>query len=296
MRSFSNAIVRALFRVFFPGVAKNMEDEGQFDFRNKENGRCLDASLYIDVEDNGSDVTVICFAGMAVLYSAMPKFEFRKTLLSAGGKYNFIWVRDIHRSMYDLAPDGSGSGYGFYARLISDALSQLNSSRVVAIGASGGAAAAFGLSGRLPIQLIVAFNPAFPLSEYGSGKNVLRSFCSFRKLFTSPGDYLEVSFLTLGARYLLARCRRLLGEGGITDVLMEYRSKQPPALATVFYSERCLPDLEQIRQLKGISSITLKPVDSGRHNCMGELKRRGEFGALIQEEIRAGLNAIAEGR
>jgi hypothetical protein len=43
--------------------------------------------------------------------------------------------------------------------------------------------------------------------------------------------------------------------------------------------------------IKDIPTITLRPIESGRHNCMGELKQRGELGPLIQGEICATVSS-----
>ncbi len=281
---------RLLVRVFFPGIAKSLDEEGQFDLRGaRSNSDEIDLSRHIDVEDNGSDTTLVCFAGMAVLYAAMPKFEFRKTLAESGGVYNFVWVRDIYRAFYDLAPDGSSGGLAFYARIVADALGKLNSRHNIAIGASGGGAAAFAFSGILPIHHVIAFNPTFPLGAYCSRKNICGILLDFRKLLRKPKNYIEVVFVTLGVRYLLHRNYRIVGAKNMTNPLECYLRKQPPARATVFYSTRCLPDAQQIEQFKDIPTVFVKPIESARHNCMAELKLRGELGALIHNEIIAGL-------
>lgn len=285
-----NAVVRLFIRVCLPGIAKSLKEEGQFDFRDKAAGtEGIARATYIDVEDNGVDVTLVCFAGMAALYAAMPKFEFRRCLTDNRSSYNFVWVRDVHRASYDLAPDGSPNGFAFFTKAIGDALADLNSTYNVAIGASGGGAAAFAFSGVLPIHQIVAFNPGFPLG-FCSRWDIMREvLLDWKKLLSRPLDYCELVLVVLSARYLSKRTCRLVGEENMTDTLESYLRKQPPARATVFYSAHSMPDAEQTRPLETIQEIRLKPVDSGRHNCMCELKKRGELGALILEEIRAGL-------
>ncbi len=290
MNTLLNAFVRLFIRVFLPGIAKSLAAEKQFDFRDKAGGgdRAGIPSC-VEVEDNGADTTLICIAGMAVLYAAMPKFEFRKTLLSTGRPCNFIWVRDIHRASYNLAPDGSPDGFGYYTRSIGDALARLKSRYAVAIGASGGGAAAFAFSGALPIDLIVAFNPAFPLKDYGSTESRRKAILDWRKLLRTPGDYFEVVLITLSARYLWNRNCRLVGEANVTDVRQSYLAKSPPTRAAVIYSTDCRPDVEPVLRLKDIPEVTLVPVPSGRHNCMAELKQRGELAPLIHKHIQIGL-------
>jgi hypothetical protein len=201
--------------------------------------------------------------------------------MSSGRPYNFIWVRDIHRASYNLAPDGSLDGFGYYTRSIGQALAGLKSRYAVAIGASGGGAAAFAFSGALPIDLIVAFNPGFPLKEYGSAANRRRAVLDWRKLMRAPGDYFEVVLITLSARYLWKRNCRLVGGANITDITQRYLAKSPPTRAVIIYSADCRPDAELALRLGDLPEVTLVPVPSGRHNCMAELKQRGELAPLI---------------
>jgi hypothetical protein len=290
MNTLLNIIVRLFLRIFMPGIAKSLDEEGQFDFRDKGPGNGnLHPPSCIEVEDNGADITMICFAGMAVLYAAMPKFEFRKTLTSTGTPYNFIWVRDIHRSSYNLAPDGTPSGFEYYSNSIGEALKNMNSTRTVAIGASGGGAAAFAFSGVVPIDLIIAFNPAISLKTYSSSANRRRVILDWRKLLRAPRDYFEVMLVTLSTHYLWKQNCRLMGEENIPDVMECYLRKKPSARAVVIHSVNCLSDMAQLQFFKNKPRIRLYPVLSGRHNCMAQLKKRGELGILINEQIQVGL-------
>jgi len=283
-------VAKLIVRTFFPGIAQSLEEEGQLDLHDGPAGtERIDISKHIDVEDNGSDTTLICFAGMAVLYAAMPKFEFRKTLADTGGSYNYVWVRDIYRAYYDLAPDGSPNGLAFYAQGIGEVLDRLGSKNNIAIGASGGGAAAFAFSGVLPIGQVIVFNPAFPMAAYSSRGNVLRVVLDLGKLLCQPKAYTEVLFVTLGVVFLNRRCRRLVGAEHMMQPLECYLRKQSPPRATVFYSTNCLPDARQVEQFRDIPSVVAKPIVSARHNCMAELKQRGELGKLIHEEIAAGI-------
>lgn len=283
--------VRLFVRVFFPGFARDLEQEGQLCFRDKTVPLdSLDLSGYIDVEDNGSDVTVVSFAGMAVLYAGMPRFEFRKVLQHGGKRYNLVFVRDIHRSCYFVAPDGSSDGTAFYEGIIRDALSRLNSRHNVAIGASGGGGAAFCIGSRLLIDHIIAFNPAFPLGEYQGCENQRRARWDVRKLLREPGAYFEVVLVMLSARLLWKRICRLVGEGNVPDVTARYLERKPrPVFATILYSERNWADANQALQFRDVPTVSLRPIYSARHNGMRTLKERGELGKLLQEEIEAGI-------
>jgi len=71
-------VVIKFLEVFMPGAASAIKTEGQFSMTDHGHAGTLEPSTYIDVEDNGADVTLVSFAGMAVLYAAMPKFEFKR--------------------------------------------------------------------------------------------------------------------------------------------------------------------------------------------------------------------------
>jgi hypothetical protein len=291
MNAILNALLKLLIRIFVPRYARDLKHEGQFDFRKKIVAPGdVDPSIYINVEDNGSDVTVISFAGMALLYAGMPRFEFRKTLRKGGHSYNLIFVRDVHRAYYCMAPDGSPSGLAFFEGLLRDALSRLNSKYNVAIGSSGGASVAFCLSRDLPIHQIIAFNATFPLEIYSSRVNRRAALFDFRKLITAPRAYIEVVLITFGGRYVCHRICQLLGEENVPDITQCYLSKRPrPARATIYYSAGCRPDAEQALLLKEIPTITIKPVNCNRHNFMADWTLSGRMGQIIQEEIEAGL-------
>jgi len=97
MSQWVNRCVRAFMRRFMPGLAAALEEENQFDRMEGPEGSLTDPALYLQVEDNGAETTIVAFAGMAVLYAAMPRFEFKKMLQDTGETYNFIFVRDVFR-------------------------------------------------------------------------------------------------------------------------------------------------------------------------------------------------------
>ena len=277
-------VLQKFLEVFMPGAASALKAEGQFSLAEHSRSGRLEPSAYIDVEDNGADVTLISFAGMAVLYAAMPKFEFKSMLQEDGGKYNFVFVRDIFRSSYRLAPDGSDEGIAFYERVVREALEQIGAKCTVAIGMSGGAEAAFRISGAAPIDRIIAFNPAFPMEYHGSWRNIGLILLDLKKLVTEPGAYFETFFVTLGTCYLWRRNRRLIGYEDPELPLRDYLRRAAPAV--LFYSRRCIPDLRQALALKDVPSITLTVLESSRHNCLVEMKKKDMAGKFIGHEIR----------
>jgi hypothetical protein len=289
MGRLKNTFIRTGVRIFFPGIAKNLEEERVFEVI--EAGDDVDLERYISVEDHGAPVTVICFAGMAVLYAAMPRFEFRKTLQESGRDFNFIWVRDPHRCWYRRAPDGSGKGFQFYSEIIQEALDKLPSKHTIAVGASAGGAIAFLLSASLPINQIVAFNPVFPLEVYCSAASRRRVLFDVKKLLRNFNAWFESVLVTFGTAFIWKRSENLDGLEETPATLAAWQNGAAPARTAVFYSTRNRPDTEQAEPLRSLDGIILTPVESERHNCMAELKSRGELGKVIVAEIDASLAA-----
>lgn len=289
-RPIFNWFLRAAARVFLPSIAKEMEREGQLDFRDKPKGGEYDLSDYLRVEDNGSDVTIFSFAGMAVLFAGMPQFEFRKMLVGNGKKYNLVFLRDIHRAAYTLAPDGTNRGWEFFPRIVKETMEQLGSKYNVAMGASAGGAGAFYNCAYIPFNQVVTFSPGFPQDIYINGRVFWQALFDIKKLFREPAAYFEVLMVVLGARYVWRRLCRINGHDQIPDITAGYLAAKPkPPRATIFYGMRCAPDTEQAMRLKDIPSIKLVPVNSGRHNCAADLKKQGLLAKAIADEIEAGV-------
>lgn len=282
------ACVRWFLRRFMPGIAAALEEENQFGRIDGPESDSVDPSLYLQVENNGSDTTIVAFAGMAVLYAAMPKFEFKK-MLEETGRYNFVFVRDVYRTSYRRAPDASGDGIAFYERAVADALLRIGAQRNIAIGMSGGGEAAFRISGASPIHQVVAFNPSFPLARYSSLNNLMRVLLNCRTLVREPAVYLEVLLVTLGARYLHKRNCRLLGDEDLERPLGDYLRRAAPAV--LIYSTRFHPDSTQALALKDVPSITLVPVESARHNCLVDLKKQGKVTEFLREVLSGSASA-----
>ncbi len=292
MSRLMQAVIKGIVRMFAPGVAADLRAEDQFSFTDASGNGPVDTPSCLDIEDNGADTTIVTFAGMAVLYAAMPKFEFKKMLQSGEKPYNFIFVRDIYRSSYRMAPDGSGAGIAFYERAVSAALNRIGARHNIAIGMSGGGEAAFRISGAAPIHHIIAFNPAFPLERYGSLRHAFGVLLDVRKLLLNPRAYAEVLFVILGARYLWKRNRRAIGHEDPDLPLRDYLRRATPA--TLYYSRNCLPDTRQALTLVNVPAITLVPVESPRHNCLADLKKQGSAATFIQDAIQQALSGLPE--
>jgi hypothetical protein len=242
-------------------------------------------------ENWGSPITVIAFAGMDVRFGGMPRFEFQKLFSRLENKYNLIFVRDVQRSGYYLTPQGKKDGLSYYQEAIQKAFSHLPPSFNVTFGLSGGGMAPFLLSNRLPIHKIIAFNPCFPPELYAS-ENLFRLFIRFPLLLSDPYSYFESFLVMLSARGMWNRLCRLVERKDILDPLQCYLSTLPePPPASIYFSQYHPPDFKQAMRIKGIPSITLKPVNTDRHICLRLLKKRGELMPLLHDEIDGGYAA-----
>ncbi|MBL7648101.1 MAG: hypothetical protein JNK74_18105 [Candidatus Hydrogenedentes bacterium] len=288
-----NYLVKLVTRTFMPELSRNMESEGTFNFNDPQSAQGdVDLSRYIQVEDNGSDVTIVSFAGMAVLFAGMPQFEFRNMLKEDRNNYNLVFLRDPYRTGYFRQPDGGGDGADFYPELVNQTLARLGSTYNVAIGASAGGYVAFYVSSRAKIDQIVAFSPCFPPEVYLGLKNQLKVYFNLPQLLRSPADFAEVFLVTVAAQLVWRKMRGYLAGKTLPDVTRLYLDTQPaPPRATIFYGERSVPDADQARRHIGVGNITVKPLDTGRHNCAAFLKKRGLLGKTILAEIDAGLAA-----
>lgn len=278
-------------------MAKTAKWEDRFELRPEDGGEAIDYGQYIQIEDNGADVTIVSFAGMAILFAGMPQFEFRRILRESAKGCNLVFVRDMRRTGYLEAPDGTATGADFYTRLVGDALERLGSTYNIALGASAGGAEAFYLASRLPIHQIITFAPAFPPEVYLEWRTQLATYFNIRQLLREPAAYFEVLLVTLGGVYLHRRASRLLGKDWMPDITASYQGIEPePPRATIFYGERSIPDRNQALMHQDIPQIHVRPLPTGRHNCAGFLKKRGQLGEALSKEIEAGRSEWASKR
>tara|TARA_R110001592_G_scaffold37183_1_gene124196 strand:- start:146 stop:1075 length:930 start_codon:yes stop_codon:yes gene_type:complete len=286
-------ILKLVSRIFMPGLAKSMAEEGSFNFRSPDGSAGdFDRSPFIQVEDNGSDVTIVSFAGAAVLFAGLPQFEFRQMLKENDNNYNLVFVRDPRRSAYFEHPQGGPGGIDFYMPLVNETLEKLGSKYNVALGASAGGAGAFYVSSFARIDQIITFAPVFPPKLYIDPVNQVKSYFNLKKLFTEPMAYAEVVLIILAAHLVIWKIYRVHGKDNMPDITQCYLDVKPvPPRATIFYGERCLQDQAQAMYHKDIPTIHLRPIDSSRHNCAADLKKKGMLGKTILAEIDAGLTA-----
>ncbi|MBI5093960.1 MAG: hypothetical protein HZB26_16155 [Candidatus Hydrogenedentes bacterium] len=294
MTSLRNAIFKGAARLFVPGLAEQMRREGTLDL-HEANPAKNDELEHITVEDRGSDVTIFAFSGLAVLFAGMPTYEFRSLLLDGDHNYNLVFFRDLRRMGYRIAPDGTRTGRHYYENLIRELQNDLGSTYHVALGASSGGAAAFYYGSRCDMDQIIAFSPAFPHSCYTSLRSQLRTYFDVVKLFTDPSAYFELIMVTLGAAFGMSRIARAVpGEDILMGPMRAFLAASPRPRASIFYGSRCRPDSVQASQFTGIPGVKLIPVDSGRHNCAADLKKRGILASSILGEITEGLAAAGK--
>jgi hypothetical protein len=279
---------RVLTRMFLPSLARNMEEEGTFKVFEGENA-ISNEDDYFRIEDRGADVTIVIFSGMDVLFAGEPRFEMRKQLAGLGHNTNFVFVRDLRRMAYHVAPDGQTNGLEYYTRKLREICGQLGAKHHVTIGASGGGSAAFYFGVRCEMDHIIAFAPAFPVTVWTGWKPQVSALLDFKKLFTYPTEYIEVILVALSANVITHFCKKQIGSDKFFDVLSVYTNANPRPRGTIFFGERCQPDAQQAELVRHIPEITLVPVPTGRHNCPGHLKERGLLAPALHEEIRAVL-------
>ena len=281
---------RVLTRMFLPSLARNMEEEGTFMVFEGENAISNEED-YFRIEDRGADVTIVIFSGMDVLFAGEPRFEMRKQLAGLGHNTNLVFVRDLRRMAYHVAPDGQNNGLEYYARKVREICDRLGAKHHVAMGASGGGSAAFYFGALCEMDHIIAFAPAFPVTVWTGWRPQIHALLDFKKLFTHPTEYIEVVLVALSANVISHWCRKQLGDDAFFDVRSVYENVSPRPRGTIFYGERCRPDAEQADFVRHIPEIKLVPVPTGRHNCPGHLKERGQLAPALHEEIREVLKA-----
>lgn len=279
-------IFQWLGRLFVPDVSRQMEKNGSFDIMTNKT-KSDDIAQYVLVEDRGSDTTIFCYAGGALLYVGFPRFEFRRLLLGDGGNYNLVFFRDISRMGYHVAPDGQKNGLGFYETKIRELIKTFGSQYNVSVGSSWGGSAAFYFGSRCGMDKIVAFCPVLQWADYITPGNQLRAYLDLKHMLTSPRTYMERSIIVLGARLLHGKMIKTLGREAMWDVVGTYRnhSENRPR-ATIVYGAKCFFDSHQASLVADLPEVKLLPMPTARHNCAAELKEKGELAGLILNEIR----------
>ena len=271
-------------RILFPDLASGMLAEGSFDpfkksFSKEEIEQCF------MTEDNGADTTIFCFAGGAVLYAGLPTFEFRKILKETGHKCNLVFFRDIRRMGYHVAPDGRLNGLEFYENKVRELMHKIGSAYNVALGSSHGGSAAFYFACRCSMNRIIAFNPVIEWEDYVGLKALFLSVVN-RKSLAGPRVFMRNLAMAVGAQTILKKIEKVLGRENLWDVLREYKNHPARPQATVFYGEKYRLDVTQALLISDLPEVHLVGLPYNDHNCGAYLKKRGELGSAIINEIK----------
>lgn len=284
-----NTLFRLTTRLFLPHLAKQMTEEGAFYLYD---GRDADAELdrYIIVEDHGADVTIFCFSGLAVLVAGLCRRAFRELFPNEGRDFNFVFLRDLRRMAYHVAPDGQRNGLAFYTDKVRQTMESLGAKHNIAVGDSVGGSAAFYFGTKCAMDHIVAFSPAFPETVFTAPHAQLKTYFDVGKLFTHPGAYIELLLVTVSACWARRQIRKAVGEDALWDVMAEYRNAGADRpTATVFYGEKSGPDARQAALLSDLPTVKLAPLPTGRHDCPAYLRRRGTLAEAIVQDVNAAL-------
>lgn len=282
---------RVLTRLFLPSLARNMEQEGTFQVFEGDSA-ITDENEYFRIYDNGADVTIFVFSGMDVLFAGEPRFEFRKQLEGIGHPVNFVFIRELRRTAYHVAPAGTPDGLEYYTRKVNELKKELGGRVNIAMGASGGGSAAFYFGTRCGFDHVIGFSPAFPETVWTGWRPQLRALADLQLLFTKPLDYIEVVLVALAANVIKHSLVRSLPNFEFWNVYERYRDAQPRPSGTIIYGARCIPDAEQAQLAKAIPGVKLVPLPTGRHNGPGFLKERGELASVLSQEIRSVLRRL----
>jgi len=278
-------------RLTHPELARAMERQGTA----LGDSGVADAEV-IAVEDNGADVTLVCFAGMAALYAGLPQFEFQKLLRSEGRQFNYVFVRDCRRMMYLEKPDGSPGGVDYYLERLAVALSSLGTRCNIALGASGGGGIAVYFATRLGMHHAIAFSPGFPPThqvEYVSLRNFLKHFGKVRAMWREPAGWLESMLMMSAASLLQYKIERRLGKNCWPDMLGAFiESESKPGLTLIIGKDSTADNAQAclLEQYRGVEVIRL---DTARHHTPGVLKKEGRLKSTLDAALEKALSEKA---
>lgn len=287
---FKNFIFKWSVRLLQPKAAKRMEEDGALTMPAID-GPMENDTDYILIDDRGADLTVFAYSGLDALFAGRARYEFRMLFRKLGVKCNLVCFRDLRRTCFYVAHDGTPHGLEFYTEKTKEIMEKLGSKYNVALGSSSGGEAAFVFATRCKMDKVIAFAPVFPHSVYRAPMNILRALLNFKVLFTEPEAYIEIFIVTMAIMWMedvaLKRVRRknpkLIWD---TWKIYEEAGDERPE-ATVFYGERSGPDSRQARQAAAyFPQVKLMPVDTARHNSPAVLMKRKQLSEMLTAELQ----------
>ena len=160
---------------------------------NLQQFKTANSTVYMEIEDNGSPVTIFAIAGMAARIGMVPPMEFRKSLRESGGHFNVVFMRDLQRLYYHVTPEGKPGGLEFWRQKIEEVKTALGSTYCVSLGCSMGGGAALYFGAVAQMQQVLAFGPTFLDAKHGSLWNLAGCFANLPLLIRSPIRYLAAN-------------------------------------------------------------------------------------------------------
>jgi pimeloyl-ACP methyl ester carboxylesterase len=276
MFNFWNRLNRAFAPANVASVnVKDMWQEGTFTAEEQAD--------FCEVIDHQSDTTIVCFAGLALGFVGLPSYEFRKALGAADGRFNLIFIRDIRRLWYHLAPDGTPTGLDFYTEQIQTAITQLQTRRLITVGVSAGGYAALYFGWRLGADQVVAFSPQTDLI---GGALKLR----WRELLISQGWLQPRLFLReqLIIAFFLRHRAKLLKQKihpNEWGSLVPHDHHNLQTKTDIYYCQHNQLDRHQARRLAGLAGVTLHDCDCNLHNVAGYLRNQSQLFAVLAAHL-----------
>ncbi len=276
-------IAHWITKLLAPGVAHAMENDGS-----------LDNEKYVLIDDRGADVTLFCFSGFAALFGGLPAFEFGKILNRTEIECNHVFVRDIRRMAYCVAPDGQHNGLEFFEEKVNEIKESLGATHNIAIGASLGGNAAMHFATRCNMDKAIAFGPTLDSHAYTRRDVWLKTLFDLPLLLRTPTAHLQTFSLVLAGTYLGKRLTKDFGPTMARYPLGAYaesEGERPPV--TAFHGNGCRPDVEVAKWLSTMPDVKVVPLDTPFHNCTGYLKRQGRLSDVLKEEIEGAIKTAS---
>jgi pimeloyl-ACP methyl ester carboxylesterase len=240
---------------------------------------------YCEVIDNRAETTIVCFAGLALGFAGLPSFEFRKSLGVTGEDFNLLFVRDIRRFWYHLAPDGTPHGLNFYAQAVQTLSQQLGTRYLVTLGVSAGGYAALYFGWRLGAHRIIAFSPQTNLIV--SLQSTLPQLLGFDRIWLHPRQYLREELMVGLA---LRRRSKLLSQqlefthwGDLSQI--HSQNPNPQTQTHLYYCQHNHLDRQQAIWLQGWTRTHVHACDCDLHNVAGYLRDRDQLFSVIMSHL-----------
>ena len=287
--SVKNFLFKWSVRLLQPKAAQRMQEDGALTMPVVDGELEGDAS-YILIDDRGADVTIFAYSGLDALFAGRARYEFRTIFRKLNIECNLVCFRDLRRTCFYVAHDGSTKGLQFYTDKTREIMDQLGSKYNVALGASSGGEAAFTFGTLCKMDKIIAFAPVFPHTVYRAPLNILKSILNVKTLFTDLEAYIEIFIVSMAIIWMedvALRKARKKEPNLIWDTWKIYEEagdERPEAI--IFYGERSGPDARQAKNAAQFPQVKLRPVDTARHNSPAVLMQQDLLSDALDSELQ----------